>query len=639
LLELSEDDQAVARRILTELFTSEDMESPTLSELWSLDYDEKPVDIDTFIEDPYYCGNFTDGIYPKWREDLRKVFAPGSQVYEWIFTGAIGTGKTTVAMLAKEYVIYRNACLKNPQRYYGLLDDSLIVYGVYSVTKAQAYDVGYHKLRTFLEATPWFQEKFPFTPRIITRVVFSKCQMQVIPGSREFHALGQDILTLFLDEVNFMQQGAKNANTSKEIGQAYQIYNAAKTRLKSRFMRPGGQVPGMMFLVSSKRSQTDFLEQHLKACREEIANGHVYVSDYPLWHVKSPKLYTLPRFNVEIGDVINPPRILESDDVPRKGAEVISVPGEFKVDFERDVDRSLRDIAGIATYGVMPYIRDRNTVLECVDKKREHPFTRTSIVLDDRMDFDLNEFFNTYVMFRVEHSRYTPILNPGAPRFAHLDLAKNGDCAGLGISHVAGLRTLRRQRRDATFYDSQEPEIVVDLMLQILPPAGGGEIDLSRIRSFIISLRDMGLPITKVTCDGWQSMDTMQIMRKAGFDSKLLSVDRNDEAYGYLRGAITERRINYYQYAPFIDEVCDLERDPETGKVDHPDGGSKDVADGVAGSVHSCSTDPTALHYDTLALVSGSTRPLLNVRESDGPLHNVLNREELLKELRRPPRN
>ena len=37
------------------------------------------------------------------------------------------------------------------------------------------------------------------------------------------------------------------------------LYNGVKTRMESRFMRKG-EIPGILFLVSSKKSEYDFLE-------------------------------------------------------------------------------------------------------------------------------------------------------------------------------------------------------------------------------------------------------------------------------------------------------------------------------------------------------------------------------------------
>ena len=605
---LTPDEQLLALNIIQDLMESGG-NSIKYDALWEIDYKTKPVDIDTFITDPYYAGGVASNLYPHWRDDLNIVFAPGARYHEWIFGGAIGTGKTTVACLAKMYVIYRMSCLRNPQPYYGLLPTSTIVFGVYSVTKTQVHEVGYGKLRGYLDASPYFQEQFPYNPRLLQQVNFLSANMKVMAGTRDYHALGLDVFSFLMDEANFMKAGKRKKDKVTEMGQAYKIYNAAKTRLKSRYMRPGGYVPGMVFLVSSKQSRTSFLEDHIKSVRDEIDAGEVYVSDYALYEVKqraniearkkdphiSP-LYVRKKFRVEVGDRIFPSRILEEDDYPREGAEVIEVPGEFLSDFVRDIDQALRDIAGIATFGISPLIRHKKSIHDCITEDYQHPFARTEVPLSTTDDGTIDEYFLPEHLFAVKRSHYSPLLNPAVPRFGHIDIAFTQDCCGLAFGHVSGFKSVRRVRPDGTFHQVKTPMIHIDMMLRIVPPLHG-EIDLGKIRAFIQSISDMGMPIARITCDGYQSRDMMQVLRKIGYESGLLSVDRDDGPYLHVRGAITEKRITYYRYEPFLTEMENLERDMDAHKVDHPDKnpdgttGSKDVSDCVAGVVYSCVTD------------------------------------------------
>lgn len=58
-------------------------------------------------------------------------------------------------------------------------------------------------------------------------------------------------------------------------------------------------------------------------------------------------------------------------------------------------------------------------------------------------------------------------------------------------------------------------------------------------------------------------------------------VVHNCVPYQYFRSTIYEKRIEMYNDKILISELIDLERNIDTGKVDHPDGGAKDVADAV----------------------------------------------------------
>ena len=95
---LSASEQETMQQILNEL--SETGESETYEKVWLEDYEEIPVDIDTFLEDPEYLGKATNlgtQIYPFWRQKLREFFAGGDTDYtECALTGAIGIGKTAI---------------------------------------------------------------------------------------------------------------------------------------------------------------------------------------------------------------------------------------------------------------------------------------------------------------------------------------------------------------------------------------------------------------------------------------------------------------------------------------------------------------------------------------------------------------
>lgn len=93
------------------------------------------------------------------------------------------------------------------------------------------------------------------------------------------------------------------------------------------------------------------------------------------------------------------------------------------------------------------------------------------------------------------------------------------------------------------------------------------------------------------------STDTQQQLRKRKFTVDYLSVDRSTLPYEDLREAIYEERIEFPEYMTYLNKgdtelvniaVKELMELQDTGKkIDHPQGGSKDVADALAGV---CST-------------------------------------------------
>lgn len=508
----------------------------------------------------------------------------------------IVTHNTTAAVVGLAYKLHWLGCLKDPAKYYGLLPDSRLAFGLYSITKSVMADTGFYKLRTWLDGSPFFRTDFKRNPNLSSRLDFkptSGKNIVVVGGSRDTHALSQDLFSFAIDEVNFMKE-KEDSVRGEMIGQAYDLYEQTYTRLESRFMRAGGTIPGMIFIMSSRTAQTSFLEGLIKAHQNK---PYVHVSDYALWDIK-PNRFRMPKFRVEVGDRITQSRILDDDEVAREGARVLDVPGELKPRFREALDASIRNLAGVATYGISPLIRDRKSVFDAVRENLTHPFTKPFITMSYDDDVLLEEYFQMDVACHIHAGRWTPRLNPLHPRAIHVDLSKNGCATGIAMGHVSGMVTTNRVNADGSVSKVVNPFIVVDFMLKVVA-ASGGEISPAKIRAFILYLRSL-YPIFKVTYDGFQSMDSVQILRNQEIDAGLLSMDKKEEPYLSLRSSHFDRRIAMYRYEPYINEVLDLERDIKRRKIDHPvkatsgGEGSKDVSDCVAGIVWTLISDDRA---------------------------------------------
>jgi hypothetical protein len=574
--------------------------------LWEVDYVRKPPTIEEFIEDDYYFGRAASFLHPRWKEDLWEVFAPGSPIFEWIMTGAIGIGKTTVADVGLGYKACVLSCLRDPSRYYGLLPDEKITFGIYSKTLTQAADAGFYKLRGYIDNSTYFREHFPRDTKKDSKIDFEPNtgkKLVINQGSRSGHALGLDLFAFLMDEANFMDE-KQDKDSGKTVGQAYELYNATYTRLQSRFGRPGGVLPGMVFLVSSRNAQTSFLEEHLKTVTSGDHSQHTFVSDYALWETKPSHRYTFPGFRVEVGDRHAASRILDKGERVRKGARVVEIPLELRKMFDEDIDQALRDTAGVATFNVSPLIRDRSSVYDAVHEGMKHPFARQEVICDIADDVLIEEHLLVRQLTRVVSSKNVPRLNPKCPRFIHVDIGLTNDALGIAMGHVAGTVRTERTNAEGLLSTVVNPYIIMDFMLRVRAPAGG-EVDLSKIRAFILFLKRI-FPLAKVTFDQFQSSDSIQILKKRNIDAGHQSVDRKEDAYLSLRSAHFDRRISMYEYEPYIDEVLDLEREIKPGnrqnKVDHPKKaskggkGSKDVSDAVAGVVWMLMHDDRAVH-------------------------------------------
>lgn len=74
--------------------------------------------------------------------------------------------------------------------------------------------------------------------------------------------------------------------------------------------------------------------------------------------------------------------------------------------------------------------------------------------------------------------------------------------------------------------------------------------------------------------------------------------DRVCKPYQSFKSALYENRFELYHSKRLEDEITELERNINTGKVDHPPNGHKDVCDAVCGSMFTCSKYADEYGYD-----------------------------------------
>jgi len=493
-------------------------------------------------------------------------------------SGGFISHNSTVAALALTYKLYLLGCLLNPAKFFNLMEDSAIVFGVYSLFKYKSQDDNYALLKTMIDGIPFFRQEFPrprHTSALGSDTLDFPHRVSVLAGSTELHAIGLNLMCLLMDEVNFMKETEKSgtskrtATLSEKVSQAHNLYTASKRRLESRFQYRGVN-PGLMILISSRNAETSWLEKHIQ---ELSTASNVHISDYALWDVKREVMgYSGKRFFVEVGDFLHPSRIIDSPKDARIGSKVVAPPVEHHEEFVRDIEGALRDIAGVANVSISPLIRDRDSIKAAIDPKLSHPFTMTQFPITHLDDVEISRFHKKKSVIRYVKSFPKPLLNPSAVRFLHIDLAETQDAAGIAMGHISKI-------------SGSNPHISLDFMLRIMAPVEG-EIDFSKIVDFVLYLqKDCGYPIKRISFDRFQSTHARQILTKLGFESPHFSVDKTDEAYIVLRSTLSEGRLLLYDYPPLVTELATLIHDRVKRKVDHPEGGSKDVSDSVAAVV------------------------------------------------------
>jgi len=320
-----------------------------------------------------------------------------------------------------------------------------------------------------------------------------------------------------------------------------------------------GMLPGLLCLVSSRNYPGGLTDRKVAEAR---TNKTIFVYDKRLWEIR-PERFSSERFRVFVGDETCHPRILGDHDIVGVGDEplVVAVPVDYRRQFELDLLKSIRDIAGYSTQALHPFMLNTEAVGNCFGNVK-------SILSRDACDFKLTLL--EAIPERIRH--------PNEPRFAHVDLALTKDSAGISIGHVPGFKKMNRGD-----YQETLPFIQFDCILEVMPPPGG-EIQYERIRQVLYSLRDkIGLPIKWVSFDQFQSNDSQQILAQNGFVTGYQSMDTDTLAYDLIKQAFYDDRIIAPAHDKALREMCTLEFDAKHQRIDHPPQGSKDVSDSMAG--------------------------------------------------------
>ena len=527
-----------------------------------------PVDVQTFVESKYFLDR-RGVLYPAVMDELRELNS--GEYVEAVLTGAIGTGKSTIALFTTAYQLYLMSCLRDPHRLFGLDPSSEIVFAFQSLNKMLARSVDYERFRSMISTSPYFARHFLFKKSISSEMVFPN-HIVVRPLSGNVNAaIGSNIFGAILDEINFMArvEESRHAVDGGAFDQAVEMYNSIVRRRKSRFMTQGGRLPGMLCLVSSKRYPGEFTDRKQMEAQEEQAqtgSTGIYVYDRTLWQIKPEGTYGEKRFRLFLGDVNRKPRILEevAEVVPRDEHLVMEVPEEFRSEFTRDILSAIRDIAGSATFALHPFIVNTEAVAKSFGKRR-------SVLSVESTD---------YVAARPNlYPRR--IIRPDEPRMAHVDLGLTGDSAGVAVGWVEGFTQVRRS--DSTF--ESMPLINFDLILEVKPPRNG-EIEFENIRKLFYTLREQGVNLKWISFDSFQSVDSIQILRQKGFITGTSSMDKSTLPYDVMKTAFYDGRVKAPAHEKALSEIVRLERNPQSGHIDHPPNFSKDCADAVAGVVH-----------------------------------------------------
>jgi hypothetical protein len=523
------------------------------------EFEEKPVDLRTFVNDPNYLG------LPELSEYQYTLIEKSSQIYkestlkklfgeeeghtrfkqtanEVVAQLGKGSGKDYCSTIAVAYIVYLLLCLKDPATYYGKPPgDSIDIINI-AINSQQASNVFFKGFRSRIDKSPWFVGKYYAKA---SEIQFNKA-ITVHSGHSEREAWeGYNVIVVILDEISgFAIENTTGHDQAKTGSAVYDMYRAS---VDSRFPDFG-----KVILLSFPRFKNDYIQQRYDAVigeketvirehkfkmYDELADGtegnefEIQWEEDHIISYKIPKVYALKRPTWEV----NPVRKID----------------DFKTAFYTNPTDALSRFACMPPDAVDAFFKSREKV--------EKAFNIGAIAVDNFGR--LEEWF---------------LPDPDKKYYIHVDLAQKHDHCAVTMAHVN--KWVNVKITDA--YSQPAPIVEVDAV-RYWTPKPDKSVDFTEVKDYILSLKTRGFNIAVCTFDRWNSHDMMQQLKQYGINTEILSVAKKH--YDDMAMVVAEERLIGPHIPLLIDELCQLRimRD----KVDHPRKGSKDLADATCGAI------------------------------------------------------
>jgi phage terminase large subunit-like protein len=514
------------------------------------EFEERPVDLRTFVTSPDYLG------LPPLSDHQYNLIERSSQIYkestliklygeeegkamfkrtcvEVIAQLGKGSGKDYSSTIAVSYIVYLLLCLKDPAAYYGKPPRDAIDILNIAINAQQANNVFFKGFKMRIESSPWFAGKY--TDKA-SEIKFDK-SITVHSGHSEREAWeGYNVLVVILDEISgFATENTTGHDQAKTADAIYDMYRAS---VDSRFPDFG-----KVILLSFPRFKNDPIQKFYESViaeKEVITRTQLLKLNQDLpdgiegnefevaWeedHIVSyvyPRVFALKRPTWEV----NPTKKIT----------------DFTVAFHKNPQDALGRFACMPSDAVDAFFKSRTKI--------EGAFNKAALAVD--------QFGRLEEWFKPEEDK---------EYFIHVDLAQKHDHCAVAMGHVD--RWVDVKVTDT--YSQPAPIVEVDAV-RFWTPTPDKSVDFTEVKDYILALRTRGFNIKVCTFDRWNSHDMMQQLKAYGINTEILSVAKKH--YDDMAMVVLEERLSGPHIPLLIDELLQLRimRD----KVDHPRKGSKD---------------------------------------------------------------
>ena len=473
-----------------------------------------------------------------------------------------GGGKDSTVRVAAMRVAYLLMCLRSPQRYFNMPEDDSIHILNIAANSAQANRAFFEPL-TRMVKRGWFKDKAE--PKRDT-IEYAK-NITAISGHSDAESQeGLNIILGIADEIDAFKaagemigQGnrAREASTSAES-----ILKMLKTSASTRFPESYKRAA-----ISYPRYLGSTIQQLIAEAEQDILDvgfeQSIYFASgpYATWDVN--------------------PRISGKD--------------AFASDYRKDPEEAAAKYECRPFRATDSYFRNPAIFRQAVDRP-DQPIQVDYKVVETTSKATGQTVRGWEPVFTFA-ADFRPVA--GARYAMHGDLAVKGDRAGIAMSHVEKwvdqTETMEDETGYVSSYTTTAPHVRNDFTInfsadiaaidyergekEVLPR----EIQIRWARKLCFELIKRGFWIGSFTFDGFQSVDTIQILTSHGILSERVSTDLKPDLWKTLKDVASDSRLKMPFSQRLQNELEGLSR--VNGKVDHPVNGSKDEADAFVCSI------------------------------------------------------
>lgn len=551
-----------------------------------------PVLIDEFIDSPEFLSEQIE-IWPALRDSIIEsnpdilIGSGCNKKDEVLYLGASGTGKSVRALVTNLYQLYVTDCFEWPQEMFKLSRPTELVFVLTSIKPSTAEKVLYKPFRQYFTQMPYTKKYVEYNKDIESELQLNQNKVVRAASASVNSLIAHAIMSGIVDEINFFArvQNSKQTPDGGTFDQAEIIHKTILNRRKSRFVSRG-PIPGIICFSAQTRYKGDFTDRRVAEAKK---NNETNVRWYreKRYEVMPPEKFTGEKFQILVGSDEYPTRIINAEGknyaLP-PNAQIEDIPIEYYDDFLKDPEYALREICGISTNAITPFIAQRQKIYEAVTPWNE----RELLPWTTEQNYKLNEWskLNDKGMPRVIEAN---LPKDNKQRFVHVDLSVVQDRCGIAICHIDGYVDVGQEKL---------PYYVVDWVVT-LEPDSINQVDVAEVRRWVSDLRlKYGINIARVSYDGFQSVETIQQLRKLGINAINVSVDKTLEPYETIKSAFYSNRIaipdNDILKTEFASLELNLNANGGKGKVEHTPIVGKDSCDACTGAIYNATTSGDA---------------------------------------------